>query len=51
LHFTQRAGIMGPFVNGRATRLAAMLGTALVLLLNTILLLQTFGVPVPFIGA
>jgi manganese transport protein len=51
LHFTQRAGIMGPFVNGRATRFAAMLGTALVLLLNTILLLQTFGVPVPFIGA
>jgi manganese transport protein len=51
LIFTQRADIMGSFVNGRATRLAARLGTALVLLLNTLLLLQIFGVPLPFLGA
>jgi manganese transport protein len=50
LLFTQQAVIMGSFVNDRATRLAAMLGAAVVLLLNTILLLQTFGVPVPFLG-
>ena len=50
LLFTQRADIMGPFVNGGATRLVAMLGTAVVLLLNTALLLQTFSVPTPFLG-
>ncbi|MGH7247067.1 MAG: Nramp family divalent metal transporter, partial [Pseudomonadota bacterium] len=49
LHFTQRPDIMGPFVNGRVTRVAAIAGTAVVLFLNTILLLQTFGVPVPFL--
>jgi manganese transport protein len=36
-------------VNGRVTRVAAIAGTAVVMLLNTILLLQTFGVPVPFL--
>jgi manganese transport protein len=51
LLFTQRADIMGSFVNGRVTRVAAIAGTAVVLLLNTILLLQTFGVPLPFLGA
>jgi manganese transport protein len=40
---------MGSFVNGRVTRVAAIAGTAVVMLLNTILLLQTFGVPVPFL--
>jgi manganese transport protein len=50
LLFTQRADIMGPFANGRVTRIAAMVGTVLVLLLNSILLLQTFGVPLPFMG-
>jgi len=50
LLFTQRADIMGSFVNGRVTRVAAIAGTAVVVLLNTILLLQTFGVPVPFLG-
>ncbi|HUI21295.1 MAG TPA: Nramp family divalent metal transporter [Methylocella sp.] len=48
LRFTQRADIMGSFVNGRLTRLAALVGAAAVLLLNTLLLLQTFGVPLPF---
>ncbi|HUB63393.1 MAG TPA: Nramp family divalent metal transporter, partial [Methylocella sp.] len=50
LLFTQRADIMGPFVNGRTTRLAAKFGTMVVVVLNTILLLQTIGVPVPFLG-
>jgi manganese transport protein len=49
LIFTQRADIMGEFVSGRPARIAAMLGTAAVLFLNTILLLQTLGVDVPFL--
>ena len=48
--FTQRADIMGSFVNGRATRVAAILGTALVMLLNAVLVLQLLGVPLPFLG-
>jgi manganese transport protein len=48
LLFTQRADVMGSFVNGRLTRLTAMLATAVVLFLNTIVLLQAFGVPFPF---
>jgi manganese transport protein len=47
LLFTQRPDIMGCFANGRATRVAAIAGTAVVLVLNTLLLLQTFGVPLP----
>ncbi len=50
LIFTQRADIMGPFVNGRLTRIGAIAGAAAVLFLNTILLLQTFGVAIPFLG-
>ncbi|MGB8277644.1 MAG: Nramp family divalent metal transporter [Methylovirgula sp.] len=50
LMFTRRPDIMGAFANGRLTRIAAWVGTALVLSLNTILLLQTFGVPLPFLG-
>ncbi len=48
LIFTQRRDIMGVFANGPLTRLAAWGGTALVLSLNTILLLQTFGLRLPF---
>jgi manganese transport protein len=40
---------MGSFANGRVTRVAAIAGTAVVLFLNTILLLQTFGAPLPFL--
>ncbi|WOJ88188.1 Nramp family divalent metal transporter [Methylocapsa polymorpha] len=50
LAFTQRADIMGVFANGPVTRAAAAAGAALVLLLNAVLLLQTFGVPLPFLG-
>jgi manganese transport protein len=49
LLFTQRPDIMGCFANGRVTRVAAIAGTAVVFVLNTVLLLQTFGVPLPFL--
>jgi manganese transport protein len=49
LLFTQRADIMGSFVNGRVTRVAAIAATAVVLFLNTVLLLQTCGVPLSFL--
>ncbi len=49
LLFTQRPDVMGSFANGRVTRVAATAATAVVLFLNTVLLLQTFGVPLPFL--
>jgi manganese transport protein len=51
LIFTRRADIMGPFVNSRLTDMTAMAATAVVLLLNTILILQTLGVPIPGLAA
>jgi manganese transport protein len=47
LMFTKRTDIMGEFVNSRLTHIAALVGTAVVLLLNIFLILQTFGVPIP----
>jgi len=47
LMFTRRPDIMGAFVNGRATNLAALFGTAVVLALNAFLILQTVGMPIP----
>ncbi|MGC2414840.1 MAG: Nramp family divalent metal transporter, partial [Stellaceae bacterium] len=44
---TRRADIMGSFANNRLTNVAALVGTALVLLLNSILILQTLGVTIP----
>ena len=38
---------MGQFVNSRLTLIAALAGTAVVLLLNTFLILQTLGVSIP----
>jgi manganese transport protein len=38
---------MGQFANGRLTTIAATVATAVVLLLNVVLILQTFGVPIP----
>jgi manganese transport protein len=49
LVFTQRADIMGSFVNGRLTRVGAIAGAAAVLVLNAVLLLQAFGVALPFL--
>jgi manganese transport protein len=47
LIFTSRREIMGQFVNGRLTFVAALVGTIIVLLLNVFLILQTFGVTIP----
>jgi manganese transport protein len=45
--FTRRRDIMGEFANSRMTDIAAIVGTAVVLLLNVVLLLQTFGMSIP----
>ncbi len=47
LMFTGRTDIMGAFANGRLTRIAALIGTATVLLLNFFLIAQTLGVQIP----
>ena len=41
---------MGEFANGRWTSLAAVVGTVVIVLLNVVLLLQTFGVEIPGLG-
>jgi manganese transport protein len=46
LMFTRRADIMGQFANSRLTQIGALLGTAIVLLLNTFLIVQTIGIPI-----
>src|SRR5256714_7870774 len=51
LLFTGRTDIMGRFANGRLTAVAATIGTALVLLLNLVLILQSLGVPIPGLAA
>jgi manganese transport protein len=43
LIFTSRRDIMGEFANSRLTLVAALAGTAVVLLLNIFLILQTSG--------
>ncbi|HEX4616319.1 MAG TPA: Nramp family divalent metal transporter [Stellaceae bacterium] len=45
--FTRRAGIMGRFANSGLTHIAAVAGTVLVLSLNALLVMQTFGVAMP----
>src|SRR5438477_8595372 len=47
LILTGRADIMGRFVNSRVTTACAIAGAAVVLLLNSILVAQTFGVSLP----
>jgi manganese transport protein len=51
LGFTRRRDIMGGFANRRTTNVAAILGTVVVLSLNALLILQTFGVTVPGLSA
>jgi len=46
LIFTRRADIMGRFANGRLTHASAVVGAIVVLLLNIVLILQTFGIPI-----
>jgi manganese transport protein len=49
--FTGRRDIMGAFVNSRLTQTAAVVGAAVILALNVVLVLQTFGVPIPGLPA
>jgi manganese transport protein len=51
LFFTRRKDIMGPFANGPVTDVAAVVGTAVVLLLNVVLIVQTLGIPIPGLPA
>ena len=48
--FTCRRDIMGSFANPRLTAAAAVAATAIVLSLNAFLLLQSFGVSIPFLA-
>jgi manganese transport protein len=47
VHFTRRRDIMGEFANGPLTDAAAIAASVLILLLNGVLLLETFGVNLP----
>ena len=47
LLFTRRDDIMGSFVNGRVTKIAAICATAAVLVLNAFLIAQLAGVDIP----
>ena len=49
--FTKRQDIMGTFANGRMVQLAAVVGAVVILVLNSILLLQAFGIPLPGFAA
>ena len=49
--FTRRRDIMGEFANSRLMDVAAITGAIVILTLNTILLLQIFGVPLPGLAA
>jgi manganese transport protein len=44
---SRRPSVMGEFASGRLTTAAATIGTVIVLALNAILLLQTFGIAIP----
>ncbi|CAE6899574.1 Nramp family divalent metal transporter [Paraburkholderia domus] len=49
--FTRRKDIMGEFANSRLVDVAAIAGTVIILVLNLVLLLQTFGVSIPRLPA
>ncbi len=51
LMFTRRSDIMGKFANGMLTQAAAVIGSAVVLLLNIFLIVQTCGIPIPGLPA
>jgi manganese transport protein len=46
-----RRDVMGAFVSRRVTQMAAVVAAAVVLALNTVLLLQTAGIPISFLGS
>jgi manganese transport protein len=45
-----RPDVMGAFANRRITQIAAVAAATIVLALNLVLLLQTAGIPVPYLG-
>lgn len=45
--FTHHRGIMGEFINGKLTNLAAIAGAVIILILNAVLVIQLFGVSIP----
>jgi len=45
--FTRRRDIMGEFANNKLTVILSIIGTAIIVMLNIILLLQVFGVNIP----
>ena len=47
LKFTRRRDLMGRFATGRLMHVAASMGAGIVLTLNGLLILQTFGAPLP----
>ena len=50
IRFTGRRDIMGDHVNGRSTQVAAIVGAAIVLALNVVLILTALGAPIPGLG-
>ncbi len=48
--FTRNRTIMGEFANSGLTDAAAIVGATAILCLNAVLLLQTFGIPIPGLG-
>ena len=48
--FSARRDVMGAFAIGPVLKVLAVLGAAVVLALNFVLLAQTFGVPIPFLA-
>ena len=51
LMFTRRNDIMVQFANSRLPNIAALIGTAIVSLLNIFLIVQTIGIPIPGLPA
>jgi manganese transport protein len=50
LILSRRPAVMGAFTAGRLSFAGALVATGAVLFLNVILILQTFGVPIPGLG-
>jgi len=46
--FTRRRSLMGEFVNRRLTSAVATVAAGVILVLNVVLLVQVFGLPLPF---
>ena len=49
--FTSRRDIMGAYATGKVMRTLAAVGATAVLVLNFVLLADTFGIPVPFLAS